>query len=84
MLKCLIQGIHGNDYIELQTQRKIPNSQYRRLENDYEKIQREFSTYLNGYIKAVKKKRSEKEPLYRESSLVNFQEELGLTSIKGI
>ena len=70
--------VNDDKYIELQTQRKIPESQYRRIKTDYEKIQREFYTYLNGYIKAARKKRNEKEPLYRESSLVNFGVELGL------
>ncbi len=35
-------------------------------------------SYFNGYIKAYKKKRVEKEPLYRESSFANFNSELGL------
>lgn len=34
--------------------------------------------YLNGFIKAYKKKRVNKEPLYRVSSLINFIEELNL------
>jgi len=37
----------------------------------------EFKVYINGFIKATKKKRVEKEPLYRESSLINFKKELG-------
>ena len=37
-----------------------------------------FMVYLNGYIKAVRKKRWNKEPLYRVSSLQNFNKELGL------
>ena len=74
--------VNDDKYIELQTQRKIPESQYRRIKTDYEKIQREFYTYLNGYIKAARKKRNEKEPLYRESSLVNFGVELGLITFE--
>ena len=70
--------VNDEKYIELQTQRKIPESQYRRIKTDYEKIQKEFCIYLNGYIKAARKKRNEKEPLYRESSLINFHAELGL------
>ena len=35
---------------------------------------------MNGYIKAAKKKRDEKEPLYRESSLINFRTELDIKS----
>ena len=63
-------------YIEPQTTRKIPESQYRRIKTDYEKIVDEFTTYLTGYIKALRKGRHEKEPLYRESSFINFTSEL--------
>lgn len=64
--------INDSKYIELQTEIKIPNSQYKCIRNDMECIQKEFEVYLKGYIKAVKKHRNEKEPLYRESSLINF------------
>lgn len=68
--------VNDESYIELQTEKKIPKSQYQKIKSDYEIIQMEFSVYLNGFIKAVKKGRNEKEPLYRESSLVNFMSEL--------
>jgi protein AbiQ len=68
--------INDNKYIELQTEKKIPNSQYKCIKNDLEIIQKEFEVYVKGYIKATKKKRNEKEPLYRESSLINFLEQL--------
>lgn len=70
--------INDDKYIELQTEMKIPNSQYKCIKNDLDSIQKEFEVYLRGYIKAVKKKRNEKEPLYRESSLINFISELGV------
>lgn len=70
--------INDDKYIELQTEMKIPNSQYKCMKNDLDSIQKEFEVYLRGYIKAVKKKRNEKEPLYRESSLINFISELGV------
>ncbi len=70
--------VNDDKYIEFQTQSKIPNSQLRKIKNDYEIIQNEFSVYLNGFIKAAKKGRIEKEPLYRESSLINFLSELGI------
>lgn len=74
--------VNDDSYIELQTEKKIPESQYRRIKADYEKIQNEFIVYLNGFIKAVQKGRNEKEPLYRESSLVNFISELGSIPVK--
>lgn len=64
--------INNSQYIELQTELKIPNSQYRCIRNDMDIITKEFETYLRGYVKSVKKGRNEKEPLYRESSLINF------------
>lgn len=68
--------INDESYIELQKEKRIPESQYRKIMNDYDRIKAEFTVYVNGYVKAVKKKRVDKEPLYRESCLVNFKEEL--------
>lgn len=70
--------INDEKYLELQNEKRIPESQYRKLKNEYHIIETEFETYLNGYIKAAKKKRNEKEPLFRESSLINFHKELGI------
>ena len=70
--------VNDVSHIELQTQKKIPESQYRCICNEYEKIKAEFEVYLNGYIKAAKKRRHEKEPLYKESCLINFGTELGV------
>lgn len=65
-------------YIEIQTERKIPSSQFKCIQRDYELIKSEFEVYLRGYKRAAKKGRIEKEPLYRESSLINFHAELGI------
>ena len=70
--------VNDVSYIELQITKKIPEAQYRRIVSDYDKIVAEFTVYLKGYIKAAKKKRHEKEPLYRESSLINFWDEMGV------
>jgi protein AbiQ len=70
--------INDESYIELQTEKKIPEIQYRKIKNDYETIKAEFKVYINGYIKAAKKNRVVKEPLYRESCLINFEKELNL------
>ena len=69
--------VNDPSYIELQTERKIPASQYKCIQRDYDLIQSEFAIYLRGYKRAVQKGRTEKEPLYRESSLINFHRELG-------
>ena len=70
--------VNDDAYIELQTEQKIPESQYRIIQNDYKTIKDDFIIFLNGFLKAAKKKRIDKEPLYRESSLINFKNELGL------
>ena len=72
--------VNDESYIELQTELKIPESQYRKILKEYETITEEFKVYLNGFLKAAKKNRIEKEPLYRESSLINFKSELGLNA----
>ena len=53
------------------------HSQYQRLLADISVIETEFEQYLSGFMKAAKKNRIAREPLYRESSLVNFLGELG-------
>ena len=71
--------VEDDNYIEWQSERKIPRSQYRLIEREYDTIKREFKVYLDGYIKAVRKNRVNKEPLYRVSCLRNFNDELGLS-----
>lgn len=68
--------VNDDTYIELQVDQKIPESQYKKIKADYETIKSEFTVYLNGFLKAARKKRIDKEPLYRESCLVNFNNEL--------
>lgn len=70
--------VNNPAYIEIQTERKIPASQYTCIKKNYDLIQKEFAVYLRGYKKAARKGRIEKEPLYRESSLINFHKELEL------
>jgi len=69
--------VNDPNYLEIKKEKKIPEAQYRKIKNDYEIIAKEFSVYVNGYKKAIKKQRYDKEPLYRESSLINFWTELG-------
>ncbi|MCI6783242.1 hypothetical protein ACTQ1U_15180 [Thermoguttaceae bacterium LCP21S3_D4] len=64
--------VNDESYLEEQTEKKIPESQYRKIAADFDIITKEFENYLSGYIKAVKKKRHLKEPLFKESSLINF------------
>lgn len=68
--------INDASYIEIPSVQKIPNAQFRKINSDYTTIETEFSAYLSGFKKALKKNRVAKEPLYRESSLINFSSEL--------
>lgn len=68
--------INDQKYIEYTIEQRIPNSQIRIIENDYEKIIQEFNQYVSGFIKTYKKNRLKYSALYRESSLINFVEEL--------
>lgn len=63
-------------YIEVPLTQRIPKRQYQKLLADISTIETEFEHYLSGFIKAAKKKRIDREALYRESSLVNFIDEL--------
>ena len=68
--------INDDAYIEKCVEQRIPEAQYRKIKREYEGIRNEFTAYVKGYLKALKKKRIEREPLYRESSLINFTDEL--------
>jgi len=64
--------VNDANQIETPLAPTIPNSQSTILTNDYSDIEKEFATYLNGFKKALRKNRVSREPLYKESSLINF------------
>lgn len=66
--------VNDDKYIEIPDERKIPRTQARIIEKEYETIRKEFLQYLSGYKKALKKRRIQREPLYRVSSLCNFDD----------
>lgn len=70
--------INDDSYIEPHITPKLPNSQYAIITNDYEDIKQQFFVYLKGYKRMAIKGRITREPLYRESCLINFHKELGL------
>ena len=74
--------VNDAKYIEIPTAQRIPNSQYQKLIADYSTIETEFEQYLNGFLKAARKHRIDRESLYKESSLVNFLDELGMPDTK--
>lgn len=68
--------INDSTYIEKHKEQKLPNSQYKIIEDNYTVIEREILEYINKYIKAANKNRHTKEPLFKVSSLINFHKEL--------
>lgn len=73
--------INDNKYIEYPDIQKIPDSQADVLNNNYEIIKDEVFKYIQKYIKAAMKNRIHKEPLFRESCLINFHKELGIVEV---
>ena len=71
--------VNDTSYIEPHTSQKLPDTQYKIITDDYNKIVMEFSVYLRRYKKTAMKHRVDREPLFRESSLANFHEDLGIT-----
>ena len=68
--------VNDNKYIEIPSMQRIPNIQWNKIITDYNNIVLEFTVYLSGFKKALNKNRIDREPLYRESSLINFISEL--------
>ena len=64
--------VNDSSYIERPTTQRIPTLQFKRINNDIDDIEKEFNEYIKGFIKAMRKSRIQNEPLYRESSLINF------------
>lgn len=74
--------VNDSKYIEVPSEPRIPKSQRKIIEDNYNKIQNEAISYIEGYVRAAIKGREEKEPKYRESVLHNFHEELGVLAGK--
>ena len=70
--------INDIQYIEPHNTEKLPSTQYKIINTDYEDIKSEFEVYLRKYIKAAKRYKADMVPLFRDTSLVNFHSELEL------
>lgn len=68
--------VNEEKYIERPKCFRIPRSQYKEIAVNYNKIEREVISYVKGYVKKMLKNRVQREAKYRESSLVNFHDEL--------
>lgn len=65
-----LRNKNEKEYIEKPEVQKLPKTQMKKI------IKKEFSQYLNGFKKMLRKNRISRSPLYRESSLINFKEQL--------
>ena len=72
--------INNPVYIDIATKQRLPNSQYKKLQNEITDIELEFEQYLSGFMRVARKNRVAKDALYRESSLINFLNELGIAT----
>lgn len=57
---------------------KIASSQKKIIHDNFEEINNMAIAYIKGFIKAAKKNRQKREPLYNRSALNNFLSELGI------
>lgn len=70
--------INDENYIEEPKYIKIPKSQVRIIETNYNIIEKQVIAYVDGYIKTVKKNRHLKDKKFCYSTLHNFYKELGI------
>lgn len=74
--------INKMEYLEFPSEYTLPKGQQTILNNNLEKIEREVKAYVKGYVSAAVKGLVKNKPKYRESSLQNFNEELGVIEKK--
>lgn len=74
--------VNEEKYIEHPVTLRIPKAQYKIICDNYKTIEKEALAYVNGYVKTAIKDRVEKEAKYRESSLLNFHDELKIAEKK--
>lgn len=70
--------VNNSNYIEYPTHIKIPASQQKIISDNYPKIENDVIAYVRGYISASIKNLAERKPKYKESTLLNFNDELGV------
>lgn len=76
--------INDENYIEEPKYIKIPKSQVRIIEANYNIIEKQVIAYVEGYIKAVKKNRHLKDKKFCYSTLHNFHKELKIDKLKEV
>ncbi|MCM1047199.1 MAG: hypothetical protein NC433_02090 [Clostridiales bacterium] len=73
-----IMVINDDKYLRFDSPR-ISNKQAVAIHNNYDVIEREAIEYVKSYIRVAMKNRVEKTARFRESSLINFHKELGIS-----
>ena len=73
-----IMVINDTKYIRFDTP-KISNSQIKIIDNNYNTIGKEAIEYIQSYIRVANKGRVDRTARFRESSLINFHNELNIT-----
>lgn len=72
-----IMIINDSQYIRFDVPR-ISNSQIKIIENNYKTIEKEAIDYIKAYVRVARKGRVSMTARFRESSLVNFHNELNI------
>ena len=70
--------VNDTSYLEYHVKEKLPQAQYSIIAYHYNTIAHEVEVYVKRYIKVAKKNRHTIEPLFKNSSLINFHKELGI------
>lgn len=73
-----VMVINETKYLRFDNPR-ISNKQISTIQNNYDTIEREVIEYINSYIRTANKGRVDMTARFRESSLINFHKELGVT-----
>lgn len=73
-----IMIINDNNYLRFDIPR-ISNKQISIIEDNYATIEKEAIDYINSYSRVANKGRVNLNARFRESSLINFHNELGIT-----
>jgi protein AbiQ len=74
--KALI--VNENEYFLSPKQGRVSPLQTKKIESERARIEYLFFNYVNGYVKAARKKREKIDTLYKFSTLHNFHAELGV------
>lgn len=76
--------VNDDKYIENPPYWKIPSSQVKIINTNYDTIKNQVIAYVDGYIKSAKKNRHLRDKKFCYSTLHNFHSELGIKKVQAI